>query len=386
MSGEETPYDPEGGTITFDTVDKLTYCGQCKQNNQHFFADNAWFCKKCGFQNKNVEEIYGTLSTATTESETSNQMRAEPNQKLGASTYFSNSDYESGKKIKINTSKHHASVKIMHDLMRTASTDQERQIHWNLQLFYECWKIIGLDPHDDVTIYGKQRELQRLLYRLWKKSLQLGLQKGRNALANIIALFIISFRIQQIPYNIEDFITEFDNIFDDFAIQTNHTQSNDVKNSHSLMRQKVYRAERLIIEHMFSKPKCTWNKFTNQVEDSGGIHCARMNIPFIPPKNIKEEISSVMNELQVNEMEIPNFTLTLQSANQLFDNAEEKGLLSGLPPKTLAAALILLSMNKTSNTTAETMGKYAQIAKNNLKRACDKINDGLKLGIKIELF
>ena len=109
---------------------------------------------------------------------------------------------------------------------------------------------------------------------------------------------------------------------------------------------------------------------------------------------MKEQISLFMSQLQnveiepggSFEIEILNPNLVLENANKIFDDADKNGLISGLPPKSLAYALILLSLNKNSNVTAETMEKYVGISKNTLKTHADKINKGLKLEIEVKLF
>ena len=68
------------------------------------------------------------------------------------------------------------------------------------------------------------------------------------------------------------------------------------------------------------------------------------------------------------------------------NNSEKNGLISGLPPRTLASAIILLSLNKISSITAEIMAEELGIEKTYLKKHADNINKGLKLGIEIKLF
>lgn len=388
--------DPSG-TIPSRNDSKIAKCEKCSVDTPHFF-DSVWFCRKCGYENKELSKDLGSFDDSPDDPSSGHFTAG--SSAIGAATIIS-SYGQDGKLIKINVDKLLASTKTMKDLMKTATTDFERQLLWNKDLFYSAMKLIGIDPWDaDTALTGKDRELRALIRRLWSKTLIGKLARGRNALANIIACFIIAFRISHIRYDFEDFVSLFDNIFDEHAYRQNHAQVNDVHNYRSPIKEKVFFAERLILERLFGKEKCTWNKLDKKlavVKDpscSGYVHCFRMNNPSIPPKNMKEQISLFMSQLQnveiepggSFEIEILNPNLVLENANKIFDDADKNGLISGLPPKSLAYALILLSLNKNSNVTAETMEKYVGISKNTLKTHADKINKGLKLEIEVKLF
>ena len=381
--------EDDAGTISFEGQNKKAKCEKCGEDTLHIFS-GQWFCTKCGESHKELAEEFGILDDTDRKDFKSTGTAANISDVIGAQTEISIYD-GSGKRIKIKTDELMASTKKMKDLMKTVTTDFERQILWNRDLFYASLMQIGINPRDyDNQLNADDRELRRMIRRIWQKTLHLKIQKGRNALANIIACFIIAMRIQGKRYEFEDFISQFDNILDDHIPRPNHIQANDTKDYHFSIKNKVFYAERLILERVFTKPRCTWNKISNQEEtpkdNNSYIHCYRMNRESIPSKKMKEEISVLMNELQVSEMDIAEPRLILKNANEIFDDAEKNGLISGLPPKTLASAIILLSLNKISNMTAETMEEYTDISKNTLKHHTDKLNKELKLGIEIKLF
>ena len=391
--------EADAGTISFEGLNKKAICEHCKIITLHVFS-GRWFCKKCGQSNNELafaelnadmnEEEFDTLSTTDVLDFKSTGTSPTVPDAIGSLTEISIFN-ENGKKIKIKTHELLASTKKMKNLMKTVTTDFERQILWNRDLFYASLMQIGINPRDyDKQLNADDRELRRMIRRIWQKTLHLKIQKGRNALANIIACFIIAMRIQGIRYEFEDFISQFDDILDEHILRPNHIQANDTKDYHFSIKNKVFYAERLIIERVFTKPKCTWNKISNKEEtpkdNNSYIYCYRMNRSNIPPKNMKEEISVLMSELQESELDIAEPQIVLQDANNIFDDAEKNGLISGLPPRTLTSAIILLSLNKTSSVTAEIMAEELGIEKTYLKKHADSINKGLKLGIEIKLF
>ena len=75
---------------------------------------------------------------------------------------------------------------------------------------------------------------------------------------------------------------------------------------------------------------------------------------------------------------------TLERANEIFDLAFEKVLTSGSQPETISAAIILLAINENSQITVSKLCETMTTTHTTLKKAANKINDSLNLGITFE--
>jgi len=349
---------------------KESFCEYCKKITKLGKFDGSWWCNRCGSQNKKLNEEFDTGTSGS----------------LDPSLF----DQHDTTRISVTGPRTTVSGKLG-KLQKNMTTSLEKQLLWNRALSEEILKRFGYEEPDQTTENtGGIFALREQFFYLYRKTGLLKLQRGRSALANIVAVLIISFRIQEIKYNFNELLSKIEdpNYLSDEEIlsppEIEAFMKSHFVNDPNFIRNKIWTAEKLIISSLFGKSKCTQNKFhNNQQENAQFIRCPRLNAQNIPLKNSKDEINSLLSTLDSLGLEF-SFYPVLDKANQIYEKAEKKGLLSGLKPETTASAIILLSINSISELTISEICEYIPTSETTIKRASQTINESLDLRIQIK--
>ena len=340
---------------------KKANCPTCNDETEHRFEDGHFWCKKCASTNTKLEEELGFENVSKTPDSESSATKFTG--VVGSSTMIGNPDF----KLKGNFGR-------LQNLMNTTTTTFERQILRNHHISEEVLTIFGLaEPLDSQENSREIKLIREEFKRIYQKTLRAKLQTGRSAFANIIAALIITFRLNHIKYNVEEMISEIQ-------------EDPNSPEMHYPLRKTIWSAERRIIERFFGKIPCTIHKDCPKKIEIYLIQCPRENRIDVPPKNFREHLSPFLTHLHSSLIQKFPFSTVLENSNLIFDDAEKKGLLSGLKPETILSAITLLAINQTTTVTATEIADVIETSKNTIKKTCDNISDGLNLGVKIELF
>ena len=353
-------------------------CPSCDKITPHGFVpfEEQWSCRRCGAPNKEI-----TPQTAE---------KTYPDPKIPLDHSSSRLPEQTGSWTLVGPKNMIAQggLERIRKLNNMTATNAEKRQERREKLFNEiCAKL-------DFSSENKKE-----IRKLWVKTLDARLAMGMSALANDIAVVIIMCRILIIHYDWDHLISNF--------------EDPKFKNSRFSLQNKVWDALKKIESNIFSikKINCEWcistgerptkvilvdknnrplkekSKFPSEYK----ISCPRMQshtvdgkiIPYpIPKRSIKEDFPILLKIFR-RETEFPQ-KQTLERANEIFDLAFEKALTSGSQPETISAAIILLAINENSQITISQLCETMTVTPTTLKKAANKINDSLNLGIIFE--